>query len=142
MFLSTSPIISSSLKSWQVPFENFSLANMNSVTTVIFCNCTIAIVVFVVTLKTVQFRKQIVALTNWCDRWTRECEKLSALDSSPSSPSLGAKIAASSDRIFAVRQLYQQQLRTLDLIRSIGSIISFARSLSKSRQPSQRKSRR
>jgi hypothetical protein len=106
---------------------------MNLVTTVIFCNCTISIVVFVVMLWTVQFRKQIVALTIWCDRWTIECERLSALDA-PSSPSLAAKIAASSDRLFAVRQLYQQQLRTLDLIRSIGSIISFARYLSKSRR--------
>ncbi|WP_310484683.1 hypothetical protein [Chamaesiphon sp. VAR_48_metabat_403] len=107
---------------------------MNLVTTVIFCNCAIAIGGFTVALWTIQFRKQIVALTNWCDR-------LSALDSSPSAPSLGEQIATSSDRIFVARQLYQQQLRTLDLIRSIGSIISFARYLSKSRQPSQRKSR-
>jgi hypothetical protein len=115
---------------------------MNLVTTVVFCNCAIAIVIFVVTLWTIQFRKQIVSLTNWCDRWTSACDKLNKVDSSHSSErSLSASIAASSANILALRQLYQQQLRILDLLRSIGSIISFARYLARSRQPSQRRSR-
>ncbi|WP_295614787.1 hypothetical protein [Chamaesiphon sp. GL140_3_metabinner_50] len=106
---------------------------MNLFATVVFCNCAIAIVIFVVTLWTIQFRKQIVALTSWCDRQTSACEQLNALESS-----LGANIAASSENIRAVRQLYQQQLRILDLIGSIGSIVSFARYLSRSRQSSRR----
>jgi hypothetical protein len=110
---------------------------MNLFATVVFCNCAIAIVIFVVTLWTIQFRKQMVALTSWCDRKTSECEQLNATLES----SLGANIAASSENIRALRQLYEQQLRTLDLIGSIGSMISFARYLSRSRKSSQRKAR-
>ena len=107
---------------------------MNLFATVVFCNCAIAIVIFVVTLWTIQFRKQMVALTSWCDRQTSACEQIDAsLESS-----LGANIAASSENIRALRQLYEQQLRILDLIGSIGSIVSFARYLSRSRQPSRR----
>ncbi len=85
-------------------------------------------------LWTIQLRKQIVALTNWCDRWTSTCDNLNTTLES----SLGANIAASSENIRALRQLYERQLRTLDLIGSIGSIGSFARYLSKSRKSSRR----
>ncbi len=92
------------------------------VTTVVCCNCTIAMAIFVVTIQTLKLRSQIVAIANWCDRQEREWDLLMAIDCLDS-------IEAGGDKIRSVRQLYQQQLSTLDRLRSIRSVLGVARAV-------------
>jgi hypothetical protein len=96
------------------------------VTTVVYCNCTIAIAIFVVTIQTLKLRSQIVAIANWCDRQEREWELLMAIDWLDS-------IEAGGDKIRSVRQLYQQQLSTLDRLRSIRSVLGVVRTIARQR---------
>jgi hypothetical protein len=110
---------------------------VNIVTTIIFCNFTIAIIVLAIAIWTIQLRRQVVALTDWFDRWNGECDKLQSLaeplpaniEPSSSVQPLSAKIADSRANILYLRQLYRQQLQTLDRIRSLRSVVGIARSL-------------
>jgi hypothetical protein len=108
---------------------------MDLVTAVIFCNCTIALFVFIATLWTVQFRKQIGALADWFDRWDRECsELLSTLgNSSHSTPPL-VGIAQSRAQILQLRQLYRQQLLIIDRLQSLLSIVGVTRAVLRRRR--------
>ena len=94
---------------------------MDLVIAVIFFNLTIAIMVLLIAIWTIRLRRQIVALTNWCDRWASECHLLST--------EAPVSIAASRVQIDRLRYLYQQQLLTVDRIRSLGLFIGIARSL-------------
>jgi hypothetical protein len=94
---------------------------MDSVTTIICCNCAIAIVVTAITLGIVSLRQQVVALTEWCDRWERECDLF--LSDAPRS------IATSRIQILQLSQIYQQQLLTLDRLQSLRSSLGIARVL-------------
>jgi hypothetical protein len=92
------------------------------VTTVVFCNCALAVVIFGVTLLTIKLRRQIVAIANWCDRQNWEWERLMSIESQQS-------IAAGGEKIRSVRQLYQQQLATVDRLRSMRAVFGVARTL-------------
>ena len=109
---------------------------MDLVTTVVFCNCTIAVVVLVATLWTVQFRKQVVALADWFERWDGECEELLTSDRSlaPLTPPLAVGIAQSRSQIRYLRQLYRQQLLILDRLQSLLAIVGITRSLLRRRR--------
>lgn len=90
------------------------------VSTVVYGNCAISIVIFVVTLLTLKLRTQIVAIANWCDRQEREWDLLMAIESRQA-------IEAGGNKIRSVRQLYQQQLSTIDRVRRVRSIWGVAR---------------
>jgi|GEM_PF-2247354 len=106
---------------------------MNLVTTVAFCNCTIALLVVIVTTWIVGLRKQAVAVADWCDRWHGECDKLLPVESSTALP-LATDIAERRAQIRHLRQLYQQQLLTFDRLQSLISIIGVARSVLRRRR--------
>ena len=106
---------------------------MDLVTTVAFCNCTIALLVVIVTTWIVQLRKQVVALADWCDRWHGECEKLLQIEPS-TVPPLAASIAERHAQIRRLRQLYQQQVLTFDRLQALISIIGVARSVLRRRR--------
>ena len=108
---------------------------MDLVTTVVFCNCTIALVVLVATLWTVQFRKQVVALADWFDRWDSECEELLTSERlAPLTPPLAVGIAQSRSQIRYLRQLYRQQLLTLDRLQSLLAIVGMTRAVLRRRR--------
>jgi hypothetical protein len=96
------------------------------ITTVVYINCAIAIAMFVVTLQTLKLRAQIVAIANWCDRQEREWDLLMAIDARQS-------IEAGGTKIRSVRQLYQQQLSTIDRLRRVRSVLGVARTVARQR---------
>jgi hypothetical protein len=92
------------------------------VTTIVFCNCTLAIAIFGIALLTIKLRANIAAIATWFDRQNWEWEKLMSIDSRQSIESSGAKIRS-------VRQLYQQQLATVDRLRSMRAVFGVARAV-------------
>jgi hypothetical protein len=94
---------------------------MDLVIAVVLGNLTISIVILVITIWTIRFRKQVVALTDCFERWDNDCHLL--MRNAPSS------LAASRVQIDYLRQIYQQQLVTLDRIRALGLFWGVARSL-------------
>ena len=99
---------------------------MDLVIAVSCCNCAIAIVVLAITVWIVRLRKQIIGLGTWCDRWESDSHLL--LSDAPRS------LAVSRIQMLRLRQIYQQQLLTLDRIQSIRSFIGIARYLIVSRR--------
>jgi hypothetical protein len=94
----------------------------------------IAMVAVVATIWTIQLRKQVVALTDWFDRWEGECDQLLSIDPSQSlKQPLEMSIANSRANILYLRQLYRQQLLTLDRIQSLRSLVSIATAIIKRR---------
>jgi hypothetical protein len=93
---------------------------MDLVTAVIVCNCAISIGCLVLVVWTIRFRRQVVALANWCDRWSVDCDLLCTVP---------ASLQASKSQIERLQRLYQQQLVTLDRIRSLGLFVGIARSV-------------
>ena len=96
---------------------------MDVVSAVIFGNCAIAIVLLVTTIWTMRLRRQVVALTSFLDRWIGDCQVVSI--ETPRS------IAATRTQIFQLRQIYSQQLLTIDRIRLLRSVFGVGRSLVK-----------
>lgn len=104
-----------------MPSGRWSRRMRDLVSIVVYGNCAIAVALSIVTIQTVKLRAQIVAIANWCERQEREWDLLMAIDSKQS-------ISAGGSKIRSVRQLYQQQLSTLDRLRSIRSVWRIARS--------------
>ena len=98
---------------------------MDLVIAVSCCNCAIAIVILVITVWIVRLRRQIIELGTWCDRWESDFHLLL---------SAPRAIAASRIKILRLRQIYQQQLLTLDRIQSLRSFVGIARYLIVSRR--------
>ena len=96
---------------------------MDPVFAVILCNCTIAIGCLVMSVLLVRLRRQLVALTQWCDLQTSNCSRL--LPDAPKS------LAASRVQIRQLRQVYRQQSVTVDRLRQIGYSVGILRSLLK-----------
>jgi hypothetical protein len=94
---------------------------MDLVIAVVFCNCTIAIVLLVITIWTIGFRRQITAWRKCFDRWNDDCNLL--LRDAPQS------LAVSKAQIHYLRQIYRQQLVTLDRLRALGLFWGIFRSL-------------
>ncbi len=94
---------------------------MDLVIAVVCCNCTIAIVVLVITLWTIRWRRQLVGITECCDRWEGYCRLV--LSNAPES------ISAGRCQIQSLHQLYQQQQLTLDRLRALGVVWGISRSL-------------
>jgi hypothetical protein len=88
---------------------------------VICGNCVLAIVILAIALWVMQFRRQVIALTQWCERWERDCQL--GLDNAP------ASIATSRLQIAQLYQLYRQQLQTVDRIQSFRSFLGLLRVL-------------
>jgi hypothetical protein len=109
---------------------------MDLVTTVVFCNCTIALLVLVATIWTVQFRKQVVALADWFDRWDGKCGELLSIDrsSAPLTPPLAVSVAQSRSQIRDLRQLYRQQLLTIERLQFLLSIVGVTRAILRRRR--------
>jgi hypothetical protein len=94
---------------------------MNLITLVIFCNCTIAIGCFILTLWTIRLRQQLAAIALSCDRWTNDCIYLSTI-----TPGV---IRGSREQLRHLRQIYQQQVVRLDRIQAMGLFIQITRYL-------------
>lgn len=99
---------------------------MDLVFIVVWCNCTIAIGCLIMTVFLIRFRRQLVVLTEWCDRWTIDCGRL--LADTPDS------LAASRTQIHQLRQFYRQQSVTVDRLQTIGLSIGIIRSFLKGRR--------
>jgi hypothetical protein len=69
----------------------------------------------------VGWHKQIVAWGKWFDRWESECGV--TLRDAPQA------IAASRAQLLYLRQIYRQQLRTVERLRSVRSALGMARSV-------------
>jgi hypothetical protein len=93
---------------------------MDLVIAVILCNCAISIGCLVATILTIRCRRQVVALRDCCDRWTLDCDLLS---NAPES------IYTSRLQVHNLRQIYRQQLVTLDKLRTVGLLVGMSRSL-------------
>jgi hypothetical protein len=93
---------------------------MDLVVFVILCNCTISIGCLAIAYWLLGFRRQVVALGNWCDRQASDCDCLADIPES---------IATSRAQLVRFQQLYQQQLATLDRLRAIALFIGIARSI-------------
>jgi hypothetical protein len=90
------------------------------VTTIVFCNCVLAIAILGITLLTMKLRENIAAIANWFDRQNWEWERLMSIDSRSAIESSGSKIRS-------VRQRYQQQVATVDRLRSMSVVFGVAR---------------
>jgi hypothetical protein len=146
MFYTSSLTISLDLYFWQVVKEVFfqgagkmdwmgendllcDLKMMNLIMLVVFCNCTIAIGCFILTLWTIRLRQQLAAIANCCDRWTNDCVSRSII--------VPEAILNSRAQIRHLREIYQQQVVTIDSadrrfrqgIWAMGLFIQLARSL-------------
>jgi hypothetical protein len=97
---------------------------MDLVIAVTFCNCVIAIVIFAITVWTIRIRRQSIGLTNFCDR----CLDTWTLFSN-NTPVSTARIATSRRQFEHLKQIYQQQLVTLDRIRSLRATFKIARTV-------------
>jgi hypothetical protein len=98
---------------------------MDLVIGIVCCNCAISIVAILATLWTIRFRRQVIALTDCFDRWESDCHLLSI--------DVPAALAANQSQIRYLRQIYRQQLLTLDRLRALGLFWGLARSLIKVR---------
>jgi hypothetical protein len=94
---------------------------MDLITLVIFCNCTIAIGCFILTLWTVRLRQKLAAIARNIERWENDCVYLSTITP-------GA-IRRSREQLRHLRRIYQQQVVRLDRIQSMGLFIQITRSL-------------
>jgi hypothetical protein len=97
---------------------------MDLVIAVTFCNCAIAIVLLAIAVWTIRIRRQLIGLTNFCDRCLDSWNLFS--NNTPGSPS---RIATSRSQFEQLKQLYQQQLRTLDRIRALRATFKIAKSV-------------
>ena len=97
---------------------------MDLIIAVTFCNCVIAMVICVATVWTIRIRSQIIGLTNFCDRcldnWNL-CMNVT--------PDAVTRIAANRRQFEQLKQVYQQQLVTLDRIRALQATFKIARSV-------------
>jgi hypothetical protein len=87
---------------------------------VILCNCMMSIGCLALAYWFLGFRRQVVALGNWCERWASDCDCLADIPES---------IATSRAQLDRLQQLYLQQLATLDRLRAIGLFIGITRSI-------------
>jgi hypothetical protein len=94
---------------------------MDLVIAVICCNCGISIVVLAIALWTIRLRRQVVSLMNFCDRLINDCHLL--LQAAPGS------LASSRVQVLNLQQIYQRQLVMIDRVRTLQSMIGFARLL-------------
>lgn len=101
---------------------------MDLVSLVIGCNCAIAAIVVLVTVWIVGWRKQVVAWGKWFDRWDDECSV--TLSDAPQT------IGASRAQLLYLRQIYRQQLRSVERLQSVRSAIGIARSVLRNRRRS------
>ena len=90
---------------------------MDLVTVVTICNCAISVVIIAIAIWTMRCRRQIIGLTDFFDRCLSQWQQL-AIDS--------AAITAA-NRIWHLRQIYQQQLGTLDRLQLLKSMFGLAR---------------
>jgi hypothetical protein len=93
---------------------------MDLVIAIVLCNCTLSIGCLATAYWILGWRRQLVALGNWFDRWSSDCDWLSDVP---------ASIATSRAQLDRLKQLYQQQLVTLDRLRAIGLFVGIARSI-------------
>jgi cell division protein FtsL len=92
---------------------------MDLVTAVIICNCAIVLITIAITIWTKRLSRQIVSLTDFFDRCLSQWQQLS----------LDSATLTAADRIHRCRQIYQQQLATLDRIGQLRSLFGVARFL-------------
>ena len=92
---------------------------MDLVTAVTICNCAIGLIAIVITIWTTRLSRQLVGLTDFFDRCLNQWQKLS----------VDAATLTAADRIYRFRQIYQQQLTTLDRLGQLRSLFGVARFL-------------
>jgi hypothetical protein len=97
---------------------------MDLVIAVTVGNCAIAIAIFAIAVWTIRIRRQLIGLTNFCDR---------CLDTwnlfSHNHPVSSNRIATSRSQFEQLKQIYQRQLVTLDRIRALRATFKIARSV-------------
>jgi hypothetical protein len=94
---------------------------MDSVLAIVLCNCAISIGCLTASVCLVRLRRQLVTLTQWCDRATNDCGWL--LADAPQT------LATTRSQIRQIRQVYRQQSVNVDRIQSIRRSIGIIRSL-------------
>ena len=99
---------------------------MDLVSLVIGCNFAVAAVLVLATVWIVGWRKQVVAWGKWFDRWEDECRV--TLSGAPRA------IAAGRIQMLYLRQIYRQQVQTVDRLQSMRSAFGVARSLLRNRR--------
>jgi hypothetical protein len=92
---------------------------MDLVTTVTICNFAISVVMMAIAIGIMGFRSRIVGLTKFFDRCLGEWQRLK----------IDAATATATNRIYRLRQIYQQQLGTLDRLQRLRSLFGVARLL-------------
>jgi hypothetical protein len=97
---------------------------MDLVIAVTFCNCVMAIVIFAIALWTSRIRRQLIGLTNFCDRCL---DTWNLFSNNP--PASAARIATSRRQFEQLKQTYQRQLATIDRIRSLQATFKIAKSV-------------
>ena len=97
---------------------------MDPVIAVTLCNCTLAIGLFTIAYWTLRLRRQLVGLTDFCDRslttWNLWSSRI---------PAAADRIGASRSQLAALSQIYQQQLVTIDRLRTLRRTFRLARSV-------------
>jgi hypothetical protein len=92
---------------------------MDLVTAVTICNCSIVLIAIAITIWTKRLSRRIVGLTNFFDRCSSQWQQLS----------LDSATLTAADRVHRFRQIYQQQLATLDRLEQLRSLFGVARFL-------------
>jgi hypothetical protein len=90
---------------------------MDLVTFVTICNFLLSLAMIAITIATIRFRRQIVGLTNFLDRCLDEWQRLE----------IDSVAVTAANRIQHLRQIYQQQLTTLDRLQQLQSLFGVAR---------------
>jgi hypothetical protein len=97
---------------------------MDLVIAVTVCNCAVAIVVFAIAIWTIRIRRQLIGLTNFCDRCLDTWNLFSHNNLVSSN-----RIATSRSQFEQLKHIYQRQLVTLDRIRALRATFKIARSV-------------
>jgi hypothetical protein len=97
---------------------------MDLVIAITLCNCVIAIVIFALAAWTIRIRRQLIGLTSFCDRCLNAWNLLSH-----NPPASATSIATSRKQFEQLKQIYQQQLATVDQIRALRATFKIARSV-------------
>ena len=99
---------------------------MDPVIAVTLANCTLAISLLTIAYWTLRLRRQLVGLTDFCDRslmaWNLWSSRI---------PAAADRIGTSRSQLAALSQIYQQQLVTIDRLRTLRRTFQLARSVLK-----------
>ena len=107
-----------------VVVTSFHTTVMDPVIAVTLANCTLAISLLTIAYWTLRLRRQLVGLTDFCDRsltaWNLWSSRI---------PAAADRIETSRSQLAALSQIYRQQLVTIDRLRTLRRTFQLARSV-------------